>query len=125
MPSPGPGVADPATFQLKRVYEARDATDGVRVLIDGLWPRGIRKDDPRVDQWMKALAPSTALRKSFDHREENWPRFLADYHQELMAKDSEIQQLKALLEEGPVTLVYATRERRFNNAVALMAFLES
>ncbi|MGB1110805.1 MAG: DUF488 domain-containing protein, partial [Gammaproteobacteria bacterium] len=80
MHSPGPSVADPRSFQIKRVYEPRDATDGLRVLIDGLWPRGIRKDDPRVDQWMKALAPSTALRKSFDHQEENWSRFLADYH---------------------------------------------
>ena len=115
----------PSTFRLKRVYEPADAGDGTRVLVDRLWPRGIARERARIDLWLKDIAPSDALRKRFHARPEDWPNFLAAYAAELKAPAAQAaaKELLGLLRRGPVTLLYAARDERRNNALALKALL--
>lgn len=110
---------------LKRVYDPPAETDGTRILVDRLWPRGIAKD--RVDLWLKEIAPSDALRRQFHGHPEHWDAFRAAYAAEL---DSEPARagLELLLERwraGPVTLLYAARHEEQNNAMALKLWLGS
>ena len=109
----------------KRVYDPPEAADGTRVLVDRLWPRGITKDKARVDLWLKEIAPSHELRKRFHDHSEDWEAFCAAYAAELEAPQvrEAVQELRARLRSGPVTLLYAAREERHNNAVALLAWL--
>jgi uncharacterized protein YeaO (DUF488 family) len=113
-------------FALRRVYEPAAATDGARVLVDRLWPRGIAKDKARIDLWLKDIAPSDALRKRFHGHPEDWDAFCAAYFMELTgtaARDA----TRLLFERsrgGPVTLLYAARDEQHNNAVALRMWLE-
>jgi uncharacterized protein YeaO (DUF488 family) len=109
---------------VKRVYEPASASDGVRILVDRLWPRGIAKDKARIDLWLKELAPSHALRKRFHGKPEDWKEFRAAYAAELAAAPAEaIAELRRRLRAGPVTLLYAARDERHNNAVALKEWL--
>ena len=110
-------------IKLKRAYERPAATDGARILVDRLWPRGVRKSDAAIDQWLKHLAPSTALRKWFGHDAARWPEFRRRYAGELRAHSDVLKQLRALARKGPVTLVYSARDKAHNDAVALKEVL--
>jgi uncharacterized protein YeaO (DUF488 family) len=111
---------------LKRVYEPPDAGDGTRILVDRLWPRGIAKDRARIDLWLKDIAPSDALRKRFHARPEDWDAFRAAYQAELEspAAQAAAKELLDRMRKGSVTLLYAARDERRNNAVALSEWLE-
>lgn len=108
---------------LKRVYEAPDADDGVRILVDRLWPRGLTKAGAGIDVWLKAIAPSDALRKWYGHDVEKWPEFRRRYFAELDAEPDALNELRAHLGQGKVTLLYAAKETEHNNAVALKDYL--
>jgi uncharacterized protein YeaO (DUF488 family) len=111
------------TIQMKRVYELPQSSDGKRVLIDRLWPRGLTKEKAKVDLWLKDIAPSTTLRKWFAHDSAKWDEFRKRYHEEL--KNSEvISKLAELLENGKVTLVYGAKDEEHNDAVVLKEYLE-
>ena len=109
-------------FAVKRVYEPKTESDGLRVLVDRLWPRGLAKARAAVDLWLKDAAPSTELRKWFAHRPDRWDEFQRRYLLELRAS-SAIEQLRAISRDGPVTLLYGARDGDHNEAVALALFL--
>jgi uncharacterized protein YeaO (DUF488 family) len=111
---------------VKRIYDPPDAGDGTRILIDRLWPRGIAKDKARIDLWLKDIAPSHALRKRFHGNPAEWDAFCAAYNAELegAAAQAAAQDLRKRLRTGTVTLLYAARDERRNNAVALKNWLE-
>ncbi|WP_018236487.1 DUF488 domain-containing protein [Ensifer sp. BR816] len=115
-----------ASLKLKRVYEAPEASDGTRILVDRLWPRGIAKDKAGIDLWLKDIAPSDALRKRFHGKPEDWEAFCAAYAEELEgeAARAAATELRVHLKKGAVTLLYAARDESHNNAVALKAWLE-
>lgn len=112
-------------IRIKRVYEAPSREDGTRVLIDRLWPRGLTKEKAAVDVWLKTLAPSTELRKWFNHAPDKWERFQQRYEEELRQQPEGLDELTELIGNGPVTLLFGSKEERFNDAVALKAFLLS
>jgi uncharacterized protein YeaO (DUF488 family) len=108
---------------LKRVYEPPAESDGARILVDRLWPRGISKD--RIDLWLKDIAPSDDLRRQFHGQPEHWDTFRAAYAAELGAEPARaaLDILDGRLAAGPVTLLYAARDEEHNNAVALKLWL--
>lgn len=108
---------------LKRVYEAPAKTDGTRILVDRLWPRGLSKDKARIDLWLKEIAPSTELRKWFGHDPEKWAEFQRRYRAELKANDDAVSELRAALADGPATLVYGAKDEAHNDAVVLADYL--
>jgi uncharacterized protein YeaO (DUF488 family) len=114
------------SFAVKRIYDAPDAGDGARILVDRLWPRGIAKDRARIDLWLKEIAPSHDLRKRFHGKPDDWDAFRAAYAAELAGAEAQaaVRELRARLRDGPVTLLYAARDESHNNAVALKAWLE-
>lgn len=106
--------------KIKRVYEPPQRTDGVRILVDRLWPRGLSKAQARIDLWLRDGAPSDALRKWFAHDPAKWPAFRQRYRAELRAKKGSLQRLKQLEQEHRViTLVHAASDTLRNNAVVL------
>ncbi|MBN8762511.1 MAG: hypothetical protein BGP20_10635 [Thiobacillus sp. 63-78] len=109
-------------IHVKRVYEAPSPDDGKRVLVDRLWPRGLSREKAHVDLWLKELAPSTELRKWFNHEPEKWDEFRRRYLQELQQQPAVLAHAIESLGAGPVTLLFGSREARFNDAVALKAF---
>jgi uncharacterized protein YeaO (DUF488 family) len=113
-------------FRIKRVYAPADEDDGFRVLVDRLWPRGLSKEKARIDLWMKAVAPSDALRRQFHGNPDGWEAFLAAYADELDAEParSAAAELRQRLASGPVTLLYAARDETHNNAEALRLLLD-
>lgn len=113
-------------LRTKRAYEDPSPADGRRVLIDGLWPRGRKKEDLRLDWWARELAPSRELRQWYGHQPARWEEFRARFLAELRASPAgreALSRLRAMLEEGPVTLVYASKEEERCNAGALRGFL--
>ncbi len=111
-------------IRVKRVYEPAASDDGVRILVDRLWPRGLSKNKCPLDAWLKDVAPSDELRKWFSHKESRWDGFQKRYHQEL---DDRPELWKPLLEtarKDKVTLLYGARDEEHNNAVALKSYLE-
>ncbi len=114
------------TLAVKRVYDKPEAGDGTRILVDRLWPRGIAKDKAGIDLWLRDIAPSDALRKRFHGKPDDWDAFCAAYDSELQgaAAQAAARDLLDRLRRGPVTLLYAARDERRNNAVALKAWLE-
>ncbi len=108
---------------LKRAYEPPAAADGQRILVDRLWPRGVSKDEARVDHWIKGVGPSTALRQWFGHDPVKWDEFRTRYRHELKGSAA-FAELQARAREGTTTLVYAARDEAHNNAVVLKALLE-
>ena len=112
-------------IKIKRVYEAPAASDGTRVLVDRLWPRGLSKTDAAVDHWSKDLAPSAALRKWFGHKPERWDEFRKRYRSELANHAAEVDELQKLARKGTVTLLFGAHDEAHNNAVALMEFISS
>jgi uncharacterized protein YeaO (DUF488 family) len=105
--------------RLKRAYEPAEATDGTRILVDRLWPRGVSKERATLDQWMKAIAPSTELRKWFGHDPQRWVEFSRRYNDELHQNAELLQQLRSLARKGPVTLVYSAHDEVHNDAIVL------
>ncbi|MGH8820338.1 MAG: DUF488 domain-containing protein [Rhodoferax sp.] len=110
-------------IRIKRAYEPPLDADGTRILIDRLWPRGIKKEALALSQWMKELSPSTELRHWYGHDPELWPEFRRRYAAELRPHAQRFELLRALAREGTITLVYGARNETQNNAVALREFL--
>jgi uncharacterized protein YeaO (DUF488 family) len=109
--------------RLKRVYEPAAASDGYRLLIDRLWPRGVSREQADLDEWDRELAPSTELRQWFGHEPSRFPEFRRRYEEELRPKRSSIAELRRRAREGTVTLVYAARDPEHNDAVVLAEVL--
>jgi uncharacterized protein YeaO (DUF488 family) len=105
--------------QTKRVYDAPSRLDGRRILVDGLWPRGVGRKTARIDEWARDLAPSTRLRQWFGHDPARWPEFQRRYRTELRTRWDRLEWLADLARRGPLTLVYAARDSDHNNARAL------
>ena len=112
-----------SNVKLKRAYEQPTQDDGTRILIDRLWPRGVRKVDAALDQWAKHLAPSTELRKWFGHDPARWQAFRHRYAEEVRQHADQLKQLRALARKGPITLVYSAHDEVHNDAVALRDLL--
>ena len=112
-------------IHVRRVYDKPEAGDGVRVLVDRLWPRGLRKETAAVDHWFRELAPSTELRRWFGHDPDRWEEFRRRYAAELDRRPEILEPLLELLRKSPrVTLLYAAKDEEHNNAVALAHYLE-
>ncbi|HNS51852.1 MAG TPA: DUF488 family protein [Anaerolineae bacterium] len=111
-------------IRVKRAYAPPAAEDGSRFLVDGLWPRGIKKEDLQIDGWPKGVAPSAGLRTWFGHDPTRWESFLARYSSELEEKQEALEPIRAAARLGNVTLVYGARDEEHNNAVALKTYLE-
>ncbi|HEV2099238.1 MAG TPA: DUF488 domain-containing protein [Stellaceae bacterium] len=113
-------------LRIKRVYQPPDAEDGLRVLVDRLWPRGLSREKARIDLWLKEVAPSAALRHLFHGNPAEWDEFKIAYSGELQQEpaQSAVRDLLDRLSQGPVTLLFAARDETHNNAVALKEWLE-
>jgi uncharacterized protein YeaO (DUF488 family) len=118
------GASQPGV-QIKRIHEPRCAQDGLRVLVDRLWPRGISKERAALDEWRADLAPSTALRKWFAHDPRRWPEFRQRYRAELRAHAALLQSLRDRAAQQRVTLLYAARDPRTNHALVLRNVLRA
>jgi len=115
------------TLQIKRIYQPSEKTDGKRILVDRLWPRGIKKEVAQIDMWMKAIAPSDALRKWFhsDGDHSKWEEFKAKYIFELKHNPAAVNELLDLIRKNEnVTLLYAARDEQQNHALVLLDFIE-
>jgi len=112
-------------LQLKRVYEPAAPSDGRRILVDRLWPRGLTKEKAALDEWMKEIAPSTDLRRWFAHDPEKWPEFQKRYRQELRAHADLVREIATRASRGRVTLLYGARDEVHNEAVVLAAVIRS
>jgi uncharacterized protein YeaO (DUF488 family) len=112
-------------FRIKRVYDNAEKDDGVRVLVDRLWPRGVSWEKARIDRWLKEISPSAELRTWYGHDPARWEEFKARYFRELDQHGEVIGELVEQAGAGAVTLLYASTEKRLNNAVALKEYLES
>lgn len=115
----------PMSIRLKRMYAPPDPHDGCRILVDRLWPRGVSRRTAQIDLWLKAVAPSTSLRKWFGHDPAKWSDFRDRYFAELRANPDAVEQLTTLVHRGVVTLVYAARDTEYNHAAALKTYLEN
>ena len=111
-------------IELKRAYETPLPSDGCRILVERLWPRGLSKADAKIDLWAKQAAPSPELRRWFNHEPDKWVEFKRRYFEELGAREGAVESLLERVQTGRVTFVFASREERFNNAVALKEYLE-
>ena len=111
-------------IRIKRVYDPPEPTDGKRILVDRLWPRGLSKAGARVDVWAKQVAPSTELRQWYGHDAAKWAQFQARYLAELRENPQAVERLLQEIGEEPVTLLFASRDRQRNNAVVLKTYLE-
>lgn len=111
-------------IKIKRAYEKPDKSDGTRILVDRLWPRGLTKRKAGVDLWLKGIAPSTELRKWFGHDPKKWRSFRGRYQTELKNRAEEIKLIKNKAKEGPVTLIYGARDQEHNEAIVLKQFLQ-
>jgi len=109
---------------IKRVYEEPSEDDGLRVLVDRLWPRGLSKAKAKIDRWEKDLAPTTELRRWFGHDPAMWEEFLQRYRAELEGKEEALARLRREANDGTVTLLYAAKDEEHNNAVALKRYIE-
>lgn len=118
-----PLVLTSMTILLKRAYEPPEPSDGFRILVDRLWPRGVSKSSAHIDLWLKDIAPSTSLRKWFDHDPLKWIEFRDRYFLELSRNPEAVEQLTEQLHRGVVTLVYGAKDKEHNQAVALKAYL--
>src|SRR5665213_387984 len=113
-----------ANIQLKRVYEPSSKEDGVRILVDRLWPRGLTKKKAAVDLGLKNIAPTTELRKWFGHDPARWKEFQVRYRKELRADKEAVDLLKQKSKEGTVTLVYGAKDQEHNEALVLQKMLD-
>ncbi len=106
-------------IRIKRIYDPASPGDGRRILIDRLWPRGLKKEEARFDEWLKDLAPSDELRKWFSHDPAKWNEFQKRYRSELRGKAELLERLRTEARKGTVTLLYSARDEEHNNAVVL------
>ncbi len=113
------------TLRMKRIHEGSARSDGRRVLVDRLWPRGVSKAEARIDFWAKSVSPSQELRRWYQHDPEKWPEFRRRYFAELDANSSGVAELRSQLGGGTATLLFSSKEARLNNAAALLEYLES
>jgi uncharacterized protein YeaO (DUF488 family) len=111
-------------IQLKRVYDAESKSDGIRFLVERLWPRGIKKADLKIDGWLKDVAPGTELRKWFSHDPAKWDTFRHRYLAELTSHPDTWRPILDAARRGRVTLLYSSHDAEHNNAVALKQFLD-
>ena len=111
-------------IRTKRIYEEPSEDDGLRVLVDRLWPRGISKEEAMIDRWEKDLAPTTELRRWFGHDPAKWEEFEERYRAELEGKGEALARLRREANDGTVTLLYAAKDEEHNNAVALKRYIE-
>ncbi len=110
-------------IKVKRIYESPEPDDGLRILVERLWPRGVRKDEASIDLWMKEIAPSHELRRWFSHDPAKWKEFKRRYWEEIKYK-KEFEELVKLTRERNITLLFSTKSLKYNNAVALKQFIE-
>lgn len=110
-------------IRVKRIYDAPARSDGWRVLVDRIWPRGIKKEDAALDEWLREIAPSTELRKWFAHDPKRWPEFRKRYRTELRKHAHELHALRQRAARKRVTLLYGTKDRQLNQAVVLEEML--
>ncbi|SIS40171.1 DUF488 domain-containing protein [Salimicrobium flavidum] len=112
---------------LKRIYEEETKIGGHRVLVDRVWPRGVSKEDADVDEWAKTLAPSSSLRKWFNHDQSKFEEFSRLYKEELQSEDCRdyLEHLRRKSDEGRVVLLYGAKEKEYNHAVVLKSVLDS
>ena len=110
-------------IRLKRAYDSASSGDGARILIDRLWPRGVRKADAAIDVWAKDIAPSTALRRWFGHDPARWHEFRRRYSEEIHRRRHQLDELRTLAQKGRITLVFAARDEAHNDAVVLREIL--
>lgn len=109
---------------IKRVYEEPDPSDGKRILIDRLWPRGLTKEKAKVDLWLKEIAPTAELRKWFGHEPSKWTEFKKRYQEELQDNHETVNILLSEIKKGKVTLIYSAKDEKYNDAVELKKYLE-
>lgn len=114
-----------ANVRIKRAYEAPSPDDGERILIDRLWPRGVKKEALQLAGWDRDVSPSTELRHWFNHQHELWPEFRRRYATELARHPEHFEALRERARKGVVTLVYSARDETVNNAVAMREYLLS
>jgi len=110
-------------IKLKRIYESPSSDDGIRILIDRLWPRGISKEKAKIDHWLKEISPSTELRKWF-HQTGRWQEFRKKYIAELNGNEEAVDQLKGFVNSGTVTLLYSVRDEQNNHAIVIKEYIE-
>jgi uncharacterized protein YeaO (DUF488 family) len=110
-------------IRLKRAYDSASSGDGARILIDRLWPRGVRKADAAIAVWAKDIAPSTALRRWFGHDPARWHEFRRRYSEEIHRRRDRLDELRTLAQKGRITLVFAARDEAHNDAVVLREIL--
>ena len=110
-------------IKLKRAYEPPASDDGTRILIDRLWPRGVKRADAAIDEWMKDIAPSTGLRKWFGHDPARWQEFRRRYQSEIRQHPDEFDRLRTLAQNGRITLVFSAHDEAHNDAVVLKDLL--
>jgi uncharacterized protein YeaO (DUF488 family) len=113
------------SIRIKRAYEEPAKNDGYRVLVDRIWPRGVKKEELKIDRWLKEIAPSSELRKWFGHKTDRWPEFKDRYSKELDDKEELIRELAERARRGRLTLVFGAKNEEENNAVALKEYLSS
>lgn len=111
-------------IRLKRVYDPVEPEDGQRVLVERLWPRGLSKAEAALDDWVRGVAPSSELRKWFGHDPDKWPAFREQYRAELGQRPELVTDLRRRAEQGPLTLLFAARDRERNSAAVLKEVLE-
>ena len=111
-------------IRLKRAYEPAVKDDGVRLLVERLWPRGLTKEKAAIDEWFKDISPSPALRKWYSHDPAKWKEFRRKYLHELRNSPEEVQRLRSRVKEAPVTFIYAAKDEQRNSAVVLKEYLE-
>jgi uncharacterized protein YeaO (DUF488 family) len=116
-------AAGKTDVRIKRVYDAPASDDGARVLVDRVWPRGIRKDDAALTLWLKDVAPTTELRKWFGHDPTRWAEFSGRYRAELKGNDAAVEHLEELARAGRLTLLYGSHDTQHNQAVVLAEYL--
>jgi uncharacterized protein YeaO (DUF488 family) len=112
-------------LQLKRVYEAPADIDGMRILVDRLWPRGLSKAEAKIDFWAREVAPLNELRRWYQHEQEKWPEFQRKYITELQNNTEEVQELIAKIGDRNATLLFSSKETGLNNAAVLKEYLET
>ncbi len=111
-------------IKTKRIYESTSPENGKRMLVDRLWPRGIKKDKAKIDDWIKDIAPSNELRKWFSHDPSKWKEFKKRYKKELTGKTLMLDRIRNEAKTGTITLLYAAKDEEHNNAVVLKELLE-
>jgi uncharacterized protein YeaO (DUF488 family) len=120
-----PGHGERNVLRLKRVYDPAVSADGMRILVDRLWPRGLNRQKAEIDRWMKEIAPSAELRQWFGHEPARWAEFQRRYKQELRAQSELVNELANLAARGRVTLVFGARDETRNDAVVLAAVVRA